>query len=250
MPERNRRAAVHCVLQTTSLAKNVNFKALSYTWGGATERHLIFIDGRQFHVAPNLYIALLYLRHPDRLQAFSIDAICINQSDYGEKCHQVLKMRNIYSRATRVLKWLGTSDSDIDKVMAHFAADDLDLDDEKQRTNLPPGLQRLLGNPWCTRIWVVPEISVAHKVPHVGCGDAWVSWSHFEDAMYLLVLLLPSHTIDTCNVTKLCSYWSSSGYARIAERRCREIKYTTLRRSWSGRQIGRLKTQKTRSSLF
>lgn len=95
-------------------------------------------------------------------------------------------MRNIYSHATRFLIWLDTSDSDNDKVMAHFAADDLDLEDEKQRTNLLPGLQKLFGNPWFTRMWVVQELLVAHKVPLVGCGDAWVSWSHFEDAMYLL----------------------------------------------------------------
>ena len=91
-PAKDQKAAVHCTLRTTSLTKNPRFKALSYTRGDANERHLIFISGRQFQVTPNLYTALLHLRHPDRHQSLWIDAIYINQSDDKEKNHQVLHM--------------------------------------------------------------------------------------------------------------------------------------------------------------
>ena len=57
--------------------------------------------------------------------AIWIDAVCINQSDLEERSQQVTMMRQIYSKATTVLIWLGEDD--------HTTASALDF---IQRTNV------------------------------------------------------------------------------------------------------------------
>lgn len=58
-------------------------------------------------VTENLEIALRHLRLPDKALTLWVDALCIDQSDEMEKTEQVQQMREIYSRATLVLAWLG-----------------------------------------------------------------------------------------------------------------------------------------------
>lgn len=223
-PAKDRKDAIHCTLRTTSLEAKPKYRALSYTWGDATEKRPIFVNGRQFQVTPKLYIAILHIRHPKRHRSLWIDAICINQSDDKEKSHQVLQMRNIYSLASQVLIWLGTSDSDVDKVMAYFAARGrtsyaeivtgikaTSILEEEERIALVPGLRKLFEKPWFTRIWVVQEYSVSQNPPCVGCGDTWVSWSNFESAMYTLrkdLLFCKPHCLKIIDESLLFAFLS------------------------------------------
>jgi hypothetical protein len=46
-----------------------------------------------------------------------VDALCINQANLGEKNHQVALMAQIYSRADKVLVYLGESDCESDAAM-------------------------------------------------------------------------------------------------------------------------------------
>jgi hypothetical protein len=41
-----------------------------------------------------------------------VDAVCINQNDFQERNHQVMQMGQIYSKAERVVVWLGESNED------------------------------------------------------------------------------------------------------------------------------------------
>jgi hypothetical protein len=58
-------------------------------------------------VTQNLSQALPYLRYEDKSRALWIDAICVNQQDLQERSQQVKRMAEIYSKATRVIAWLG-----------------------------------------------------------------------------------------------------------------------------------------------
>jgi hypothetical protein len=107
---------LECTLQTHSfkpqLFGEVSYDALSYTWGDATSRTPISINGRRFLVTPNLEAALRNLRVPktkesQRQLRFWIDAICINQEDSAERDEQVRRMKSIYQNANRVIIWLG-----------------------------------------------------------------------------------------------------------------------------------------------
>lgn len=51
---------------------------------------------------------------------FWIDAVCINQSDNGEKSFQVSLMADIYRRACKTIIWLGLADKNSDMVMDHI----------------------------------------------------------------------------------------------------------------------------------
>ncbi|KAL7626356.1 hypothetical protein AAE478_003128 [Parahypoxylon ruwenzoriense] len=87
------------------------FEALSYTWGDSTETRTIRVNGKAGHaVTDNLYYALRRLRNRRSKRTVWIDAVCINQNDFNEKGNQVAMMGQIYSRASRVLIWMGESD--------------------------------------------------------------------------------------------------------------------------------------------
>ncbi|KAG4425042.1 hypothetical protein IFR04_001812 [Cadophora malorum] len=60
-----------------------------------------------FSVRENLWQALFHLRVKDSNRVLWIDAICINQADEGERNHQVMQTGQSFSRASRVLAWLG-----------------------------------------------------------------------------------------------------------------------------------------------
>jgi len=53
------------------------------------------------------------------------DALCINQYDNEEKCAQVARMQEIYSRATCVRVWLGDMSSAVREMLPFFAEYDL-----------------------------------------------------------------------------------------------------------------------------
>ncbi len=55
----------------------------------------------------NLEQALRRLRARKPLALIWIDALCIDQRNVGERVDQVLRMRNIYSKATFVIAWIG-----------------------------------------------------------------------------------------------------------------------------------------------
>ena len=61
-------------------------------------------------------MALKALRDKKRPRILWIDALCINQSDIEERSSQVAFMSSVYSRAVRVIVWLGESGKDIAKL--------------------------------------------------------------------------------------------------------------------------------------
>ena len=58
-------------------------------------------------VTENLYATLQRHRPVDQPITMWIDAICINQNDLEERCQQLLLMREIYSKSSRLFVWLG-----------------------------------------------------------------------------------------------------------------------------------------------
>ncbi|KAI1742716.1 heterokaryon incompatibility protein-domain-containing protein [Xylaria scruposa] len=98
---------IHVSLSIASLENQPTYEALSYCWGDASDKRLIFCDGRPFPVGQNLEEALRHLRQSEGARILWIDAICINQNDLSERASQVKLMRHIYRTASRVLVWLG-----------------------------------------------------------------------------------------------------------------------------------------------
>jgi len=81
------------------------YEALSYTWGNEEANSVVEIDGVTHLIRKNLHDALQALRQADKWRPLWADAVCINQSDEGERNHQVWQMSKIYTRAKRVNIW-------------------------------------------------------------------------------------------------------------------------------------------------
>lgn len=89
---------------------DLQFSALSYTWGGFVNHASITLNGVPgFPISQNLYCCLQRIRSMGKNQSLPlwIDQICINQHDKKEKDLQVPLMEDIYKQATQVIIWLG-----------------------------------------------------------------------------------------------------------------------------------------------
>lgn len=95
----------------------ISYEALSYTWGGTELSASVKMKGRTLNVTENLYLALQHLRLQETDRIIWVDAICIDQSNIRERGHQVQQMGTVYSRADRVIIWLGTATDDTNIVM-------------------------------------------------------------------------------------------------------------------------------------
>lgn len=130
------------------------YEALSYVWGDPNNPRKISIDGNELQVTISLHSALQQIRHTLMTRILWIDAICINQGDDVEKGQQVGYMAEIYSKASRVIVWLGEPENGCDK-----ALEDICLEvDQRSMSSLEPQVKEqistLLHRPWFERIWV------------------------------------------------------------------------------------------------
>jgi Heterokaryon incompatibility protein (HET) len=113
----------HCSINDSGV--DLKYCAISYYAGDARNSMVILVNGIEFNVFANLEHALRQLfsafqrgELPDKPRLFWADQICINQSNAGERSHQVQYMRTIYQNASAVFAWLGTMQSAGDWVTA------------------------------------------------------------------------------------------------------------------------------------
>ena len=183
-----------------------DYSALSYTWGGTYKPCEVMIDGSEMRVTKNVYLALRDLRSLKENRILWIDALCIDQDNNKEQGQQVQQMGSIYSKAGRVIIWLGEATYDIDYIMYYmkqleeeslkYASDSQNHQEisHKQwvdiwsvmirdlRTDhtslLAEGLQSLLHRNWFKRVWVIQETGNA-RAADIVCGSKSVSASIF-----------------------------------------------------------------------
>jgi hypothetical protein len=222
------KAPVRCRLIHVSLDKNPKYEALSYTWGDPSMKgSRIFLDDKIFQVGMNLNRALVNLRDEDmdcpKERRLWIDAICINQADITERNEQVQRMKMIYSKAIRVVIWLGSYQEDLDNLL-EFDEEDwgfhvlkpakheeisraydllrylstpsstykdvqtLVAESAKSATKQDwANCRRLLMRPWFERIWVIQEIFVAQEAKVV-CGRLILDWREFSKASEVMIV--------------------------------------------------------------
>jgi hypothetical protein len=137
------------------------YEALSYTWGGSDKPRSISIKKQNLAVTEslavteNLYAALLHLRDRSLERILWIDAICINQENLKEQSQQVQLMAKIYSKAARILVWLGETADNSNTALERIriAAENESLDSLND-TTIQQSILALLQRPWFRRIWV------------------------------------------------------------------------------------------------
>ena len=185
-----------------SLDDALSFQALSYVWGDPNAKRPITCNSQIFEITVNLHDALLHLVHPYESRLVWADAICINQDDPIERSHQVQLMREIYTRASRVVVWLGKDNNEntetaisligtIHETCVEYAqSTNADLaylcaDDPELLTVRPSSmradecgwqaLRQFYSRPWFTRVWCVQEI-ILGRDPVCMIDNRTVEW--------------------------------------------------------------------------
>jgi len=205
------------------------YEALSYEWGSPEILETVYVRGpavTKIRIRQNLAWALRHLRHADIPRVLWADAICINQTDLGERAAQILRMANIYRLAQRVLAWLGPAANNSSHALQTLqylgkqsvttlkgwrrgTAPDATEPDLGIMTPLPysrktwAAISQVLDRGWFQRLWIVQEVQLAQDAVVV-CGKATVSWLVFWQAVAFLlwhersavVHNLPTHDID------------------------------------------------------
>jgi len=167
---------IHTTLQECHDDIFESYTALSYVWGDASQKRVIFIDKRPSQITINLAEALDDLRHQHIILRLWADAICIDQSNISERNNQVGLMRDIYSFAQHTIIHLGDSNDDCDQVM-----------NAALQGPLPPRLReilalQILSRPWFTRVWIYQEL-VLSKDPWIQCGRKRIRWDILHEAV-------------------------------------------------------------------
>lgn len=141
------KAVIEAYLDTVPLNAAGEYEALSYVWGKKIKRRAIKCNGMMVNSTENLAIAIKHLRYPDRPRIFWIDALCIDQQNKDERSSQVMMMGDIYSRAARVVIWLGPADSSSDIALAYvnITFSDLVRSPDSMRYEMNRELHRRLG---------------------------------------------------------------------------------------------------------
>ncbi|KAH8669680.1 heterokaryon incompatibility protein-domain-containing protein [Tricladium varicosporioides] len=102
-PSRASYEIVHVALQHAPL-----FEAVSYVWGNAKRsKSLALPKEQQLPITESVSEALRFLVQAQKTGYLWIDQICIDQQNIAERGYQVEMMGNIYTRANRVIVWLG-----------------------------------------------------------------------------------------------------------------------------------------------
>lgn len=202
LPSRRSNSSLKCELLHVDLdaledAPFNYYEAVSYTWGDATDRVRIKLNGHNCFITKNLHGLLTRLRAKKTPGYYWVDAVCIDQENIPERGQQVQLMKAIYETAEQVLVWLGPSSEDSDVAMDFVDEmtdaerndegimpddDDEDAAIERNvawlRASLADpksarkwrALARLFLRPWWKRVWIRQEVAVASDV-QVLCGN-------------------------------------------------------------------------------
>ncbi|KAI1282691.1 heterokaryon incompatibility protein-domain-containing protein [Xylaria sp. FL0933] len=200
-----RDAEIMCSLKYATLESEMvpQFEAMSYCWGDQTQRKTIKLiedgtdgDGTvrtELTVTENLYLMLKALRNVETIRVLWVDAICINQQDIDERSQQVSLMHQVYSKADRVVIWLGDANPPHlecfglwDKIGRLLASDPDSFKSQVDSLDKPHSHETFISDYaviaaifelfWFSRVWVVQEAYYARSCI-VKRGPQEFSWA-------------------------------------------------------------------------
>ncbi|KAK8011020.1 hypothetical protein PG990_009985 [Apiospora arundinis] len=226
LPAISPRAPVEVRLREVSLTTSdvkVQYEALSYVWGDATQGKSILFAGKRLGVTDNCHDALVHLRRKMRSRTLWVDAICIdqveNETSTKERNLQVQKMGQIYHSASRVIIWLGPANKSMRLLFRAIKLWSISAKAEKfsarttstlvemisgittlllfriypKRNRVQPGLSDLSRNPWFLRVWTVQETALA-RAATIMTSRLEMNWKTFMAVLHGIDLGYPQST--------------------------------------------------------
>ena len=213
--------SIVCNFEIADISIPPEYFALSYAWGDTSNTVTIICDDKAVQVTQTLHAALLrFATTPFPIWA---DALSIDQQNVQEKTQQVNMMALIYSKAAKVMIWLGPDPHNdapdlfkdikalieglgiIHSIGGRFEQFDDDTGD--LRWKLPDGrpvlsalpdalvdpnegekarLERFFRLPWFSRTWVMQECGLASR-SGVLWGDQIIDWNPIGVAALFLL---------------------------------------------------------------
>jgi hypothetical protein len=161
---------IECHVEYISLSQDPRYEALSYEWGNQHASKSMKFGKILIPIRENLWNVLLQLRKKHISRALWIDALCINQSNYLERNHQVGLMGKIYQQAARVCVWLGATRPDLAGETFNFIRDQFKLDlrfiDSYKRPEFHHWecLLALCTLHYWKRLWIIQEVVLATNI--------------------------------------------------------------------------------------
>ncbi|KAK7967020.1 heterokaryon incompatibility protein-domain-containing protein [Apiospora aurea] len=200
---RQRQGDVSCQLKTVSLDRRPKYDTLSYNWGNAQDTSTIYVNDQLVRVSANLLDALRGVRHARKTATLWADALCIDQSNEGEKSRQVSLMGQVYRQGRQTWISLGQPDDDADwakrprlargiwrlfwhhlvlhrsrlsrlgvthvsdavRLMESLGAKKLDANYQKDGDMAKAMLTWLATHEYWTKVWVMQEVALSRKDP-------------------------------------------------------------------------------------
>ena len=163
LPSENESAILQCKLLDYSLRSDTRihlYEALSYVWGNQDVTLPIQVDGLEFPITINLHAALSCLRDHSFPRIIWVDAICIDQDNLQERAYQVQLMAKLYSKAQRVIVWLGEETEDTEGALEDLRrAANQGFAGSLEKEAMQQATLNLLHRPWFQRIWVSKHLS-------------------------------------------------------------------------------------------
>ncbi|KAI1138198.1 HET-domain-containing protein [Hypoxylon sp. FL0543] len=197
-----------CILEHGDIGKSPPYEAISYVWGDPDDKVIITCNGKALAITAGLDVVLRHFRSPTERKCLWADAICINQNDNEERGRQVHRMKDIYSKASQVLIWLGEEGDDSDvgiataSTIAHAchqytskggSLQTISFNDKtvqelfgkfRKSSEFPQlaAFAKIVQRLWFTRVWVVQELALATQAT-VFCGDSSITWTDLMAAI-------------------------------------------------------------------
>ncbi|KAF2676235.1 HET-domain-containing protein [Lentithecium fluviatile CBS 122367] len=229
-------------LVTTELTNPLLYEALSYVWGPWHERRSLRVNGQAVEVHAGLFDAIHTLRSSTSERLIWADAICIDQSNFLERNHQVSIMGQIYESAKSVTVYLGQSNertAEGMQVLQLFANANVTPEDppwsHMSIEDTEESIADIIHRPWFTRIWTVQEATLARHTTLI-CGQHQVSWSVDLQTMQSIVFRIKAaaispHFTSTSNYTSTLDWTPLLNILETQMRQAARRKGRVLRRN-------------------
>lgn len=188
-PVSTSRQGIYFNVLSVSRRSAPDYTAVSYTWGNDEASEVIFLEGKEFRVRPNLWSCLYYLTYGRGRKAkvcLWVDAICINQADDVERSAQVRRMDQTYQDAQHVSVWLGLPPIPPHAAAASLPTDRpiLTLEYEADEFVWADDLRDLANRPYWSRFWVIQEMLLGRAVI-LWCGNTGMAADDFQNMLCL-----------------------------------------------------------------
>jgi hypothetical protein len=170
----------HIQLEIRHASIDSAYDCLSYVWGEEKTLRCIRLGGRLFHVHQNLHAFLGSARKKPHIctKWLWIDALCIDQSNNSERSHQVQQMGHIFSRAVKVISWLGD-----DERIAQFLRESYQpvrMDVVYSATSRL-GCAEFFESKYWTRAWITQEVGLARLITFMAANEEADRWQPLEE---------------------------------------------------------------------